>query len=320
MSTSSQERPVDVLDWRKWISGGLFLGMHLIPFAAIWTGFTWVDVVLCVALYFIRMFGVTGVYHRYFSHRTYKMGRVTQFLMAWLAMTSAQKGVLWWASHHRHHHKHSDKETDVHSPRQHGFWHSHMGWILSEEWAETDLERVKDLRKFPELVWLNRHPLLPAVTTGILVTAIFGWSGLVIGFFLSTVLLYHGTFTINSLSHVFGSQRYDTGDDSRNNLLLALITLGEGWHNNHHHYQASTRQGFRWYEIDITYYILKAMSWVGLVWDIREPPAHVVAGKRRKARRPAPRTPELAASSEPIPPVRPMSGGADECRPSGTPA
>ncbi len=319
MSTQAQQEPVDVLDWRKWINASLFLGMHIIPLAAIWTGVSWVDVVVCVGLYLVRMFGVTGVYHRYFSHRTYKMGRVTQFCMAWLAMTSAQKGVLWWASHHRHHHKHSDQEGDVHSPRLQGFWQSHMGWILSSEWAQTDLDRVKDLRKFPELVWLNRHPLLPAVVTGLLVTLAFGWSGLVIGFFLSTVLLYHGTFTINSLSHVFGSQRYDTGDDSRNNWFLALITLGEGWHNNHHHYQASARQGFHWYEIDITYYVLKMISWTGLIWDLREPPAHVIARTRRNARSVAPPPEHTACASAPLPPARPVSDEGSECLPTGTP-
>ena len=253
-----------------------FWGVHLACLAAIWTGVSWQMLLLCLALYVVRMFGVTAGYHRYFSHRSYKTSRVFQFLMAFLAMTSAQRGVLWWASHHRHHHKHSDTEDDVHSPVQEGFWWSHIGWILTREGIQTDEQRVKDLMRFPELVWLEEYFVVPPVVLGAATYLLFGWQGLVVGFCWSTVLLWHGTFTINSLCHVFGSRRYDTTDDSRNNFWLALITLGEGWHNNHHHYQSSTRQGFFWWEIDLSYYALKVMSWVGLVWDLREPPRHVV--------------------------------------------
>lgn len=263
--------------WLQWLSVGRFGLIHLLCFAAIWTGITWTAVVLFFVLYAVRMFGVTAGYHRYFSHRTYKMNRVVQFLMAFLAQSSAQKGVLWWASHHRHHHTHSDDPDDVHSPKQHGLWYAHVGWIFDPDWADTDDKRVKDLSRYPELVWLDKYHMLPPVMLGVASWLIAGWPGLVVGFFWSTVVLWHATFTINSLAHVIGGKRYETEDESRNHWLLALITFGEGWHNNHHHYQASAAQGFYWWEYDISYYVLKAMSWVGLVEDLRTPPEHVVA-------------------------------------------
>jgi stearoyl-CoA desaturase (delta-9 desaturase) len=261
-----------------------FVLVHLATLGAIWSGVTVESVVLCVGLYVARMFGITAGFHRYFSHKTFKTSRAMQFLFAVLAQSTAQRGALWWAAKHRHHHKHSDTEDDVHSPRHRGFWYSHMGWIFTAEHDDTDYDAIPDLTKYPELVWLNKHDKWPAVALAVLCFSIAGWPGLFIGFFLSTVLTYHGTFFINSLAHVHGRQRYVTGDDSRNNWWLAIITLGEGWHNNHHAYMASTRQGFRWYEFDPTYYVLKAMSWVRLVWDLNEPPAAVVNNEKRLGR------------------------------------
>lgn len=261
-----------------------FLLVHLATIAAIWTGISRTAAILCVVLYVVRMFGVTAGYHRYFSHRSFKTSRAGQFLLALLAQSSAQRGILWWAAKHRHHHKHSDTELDVHSPRMRGFLYSHVGWIFTPRHDETDYDAIPDLTRYPELVWLDRHPYLPAFALALACFAIAGWSGLVVGFFWSTVLLYHGTFFINSLAHVHGNQRYVTGDDSRNNWWLALITLGEGWHNNHHAYQRSTRQGFRWYEVDITFYVLAAMSWARLVWELGQPPEDLVRNERRLGR------------------------------------
>ncbi len=257
-----------------------FLLTHLVCLAALWTGVTVEALVLCVALYVIRMFGVTAGYHRYFSHRTFRTSRVGQFLLAFLAQTSAQRGILWWAAKHRHHHRYSDTELDIHSPAQSGFWYAHVGWILAKRNDSVDYNDVPDLARYPELVWLDRLQYLPAALLGVACWLVAGWVGLVVGFFWSTVLLYHGTFMINSLAHVHGNQRYVTGDDSRNNWWLAIITLGEGWHNNHHAYQRSTRQGFRWYEFDPTFYALKAMSWLRLVWDLGEPPVDVIRNER----------------------------------------
>jgi stearoyl-CoA desaturase (delta-9 desaturase) len=228
------------------------------------------------------MFGITAGYHRYFSHRTFKTSRAGQVFFALIGVISTQKGPLWWAAHHRNHHKYSDEPEDLHSPRQRGFWWSHMFWILVERHKKADMTKIKDLTKYPELVFIDRFEILFTVAYAVVLYLAFGAVGLFYGYFLSTVILWHGTFTINSLSHVIGRRRYATTDDSRNNWLLALITLGEGWHNNHHHYQSSCRQGFFWWEVDLTYYGLRALSWVGLVWDVREPPRHIRDGVIRE--------------------------------------
>ena len=198
-----------------------------------------------------------------------------QFIMALGGTLAAQKGVLWWAGHHRDHHLYADKPQDLHSPQK-GFWWSHVGWFLSDKFKATPTDRIKDFAEFPELVWLDKHPLLPPTVLAVIIFLIGGPSALFIGFFLSTILLYHGTFTINSLSHVFGSRRYATADTSRNNWILALVTLGEGWHNNHHEYRSSTNQGFFWWEIDISYYTLKLLSLIGLVKGLRKPPLELL--------------------------------------------
>lgn len=212
-----------------------------------------------------------------------------QLFLAVLAMTSSQKGVVWWASHHRRHHKYSDEPGDVHSVVREGFWWGHVGWILSRKYQRTETQRVRDLLEFPELVWLDRWWWLPPVAFGVGLGLIGGWFALVWGFCVSTVLLWHGTFTINSLTHLFGTRRYATTDNSRNNPLFALITLGEGWHNNHHYYPRSVRQGFFWWEIDPTYYVLRCLAALGLVWDLHAPPKHVVDGDaKRKAAELAP--------------------------------
>jgi len=261
-----------------------FVLAHLACLLAVWTGVQATDLAIAGALYALRMFGVTAGYHRYFAHRSFKTGRVSAFLLALLAQSSAQRGVLWWAANHRQHHRFSDTDDDAHSPVCHGFLHAHLGWFFAEEHRHTDLGAVPDLAKYPELVWLDRHPYLPAFVLGFLVWLLAGWSGLIVGFFWSTVLLWHATFSINSVAHLVGRQRYVTGDRSRNNWFLALLTFGEGWHNNHHHYQSAARQGFRWYEIDVSYYLLKALAAVRLVWDLRHPPLQAVRSEQRLRR------------------------------------
>ena len=274
-----------------------FVVVHLLCFAAIWSGVTWQSLTLCIALYWVRLFAIGAGYHRYFSHRAYSTSRIFQFFLAFLAQTSAQKSVLWWAAKHRHHHLHSDTEQDVHSPRHKGFLYSHVGWIFNRRHAKTDLVKIDDFARYPELMWLHRLELAPAVALGVVCFLIDGWSGLVVGFFWSTVLVYHGTFCINSLAHVRGKRRYVTGDDSRNNWLLALLTMGEGWHNNHHAYQSSVRQGFRWWEIDATFYILKLLSWTGIVWDMKTPPLAVRRNLQRLGSRVIERSAAQLASS-----------------------
>lgn len=264
--------------------------LHLIPLLAIFTGAGWFEWSLCIGLYFARMFFITGGYHRYFAHRSYKTSRWFQFFLAFMAQTSMQKGALWWAANHRVHHHHSDDLEDPHSMKHYGFLHSHIGWIFIPNFKKTKVNIIRDFAKYPELRWLNRNHVVPPLTLMIAVALAGGFyhfegttesfligaaSSLLIGFFLSTVILYHGTYSINSLMHLIGNKRYNTPDNSRNNFFLALLTMGEGWHNNHHYYMASARQGFFWWEIDITYYILKIFSFLGLIWDINPVPDKV---------------------------------------------
>lgn len=269
----TQSPPASVQDEKiNWVASVPFIGVHLMCLGVLFVGARPVDVAVCVGLYLLRMWGITAGFHRYFSHRAYQAGRGFQFFLALVGTLAMQKGPLWWAAHHRHHHRHSDDEQDIHSPLQKGFWWSHAGWILCDKYGETRYESIRDFARFPELVWLNKLHALPGALLALALYLTGGFSMLVWGFFVSTTLLYHGTFTINSLSHVFGSRRYKTTDTSRNNWLLALITLGEGWHNNHHHFPGAARQGFRWWEFDPTYYLLRAMASLGLVWDLKPVP------------------------------------------------
>lgn len=256
-----------------------FLLVHLTCLFVFWTGVTTTSIVLCVSLYILRMWAVTAGYHRYFSHKSFKTSRVFQFILAFLAQTSVQRGILQWANDHRKHHIYSDTKEDSHSPRAHGLMYAHLGWIFAKETYDTDYKMVQDFKKYPELVWLNKYKHLPPIILAVLTWLIGGWSGLIVGFFISTVLVFHCTFFINSLTHRFGNQRYLTGDDSRNHWLLALLTFGEGWHNNHHYYPASVRQGFFWWEIDLTYYILKLLERLHIIWDLKLPTAAILQAK-----------------------------------------
>jgi stearoyl-CoA desaturase (delta-9 desaturase) len=258
-----------------------FVLVHLACFAAFWTGVTWEAAALGVGLYWLRIFAIGAGYHRYFSHRAYSTSRAFQLVLALLAQSTAQKSVLWWAAKHRHHHLHSDTEHDIHSPRHKGFFYSHLGWIFSRIHDTFDPVKVEDWMRYPELRWLHKYEKLPGLALAVLCYLIAGWPGLVVGFFWSTVAVYHGTFCINSLAHVHGRKRYVTGDDSRNNWLLAIFTMGEGWHNNHHACQSSVRQGFRWYEWDPTFYILKVLSWAGLVWDLKAPSEAILRNEQQ---------------------------------------
>lgn len=267
-----------------------FLFLHLACLGAFWTGVSGFALAFAGLFFFMRMFAITGFYHRYFSHKTFRTNRFWQFMFALLGASAAQRGPLWWAAHHRHHHQHSDEANDLHSPHHGGFWWSHVGWFTCDAGFRTDERRVRDWMRFPELRFLNRFDALVPLVCAVLIYAFGAWVGstwpesgtsgaqlLVWGFFISTVVLFHATVSINSLAHVWGSRRFETDDRSRNNFWLALITLGEGWHNNHHRWPQSTRQGFRWWEIDITYYILWCMERVGIVHDLKRVPDAILA-------------------------------------------
>ena len=276
------ETGMDRIDWLRVLP---FIALHLACPGVFWVGTSWFAVATALALYAVRMFAITGFYHRYFSHRAFRTSRALQFFFAVVGAASVQRGPLWWAAHHRHHHRHADTAQDIHSPR-HGFWRSHMGWFLTPRGFATQHEAVKDLTRFPELRLLDRFDILVPVLLAVCLYLLGSWlqrvhptlgtSGpqlLIWGFFVSTLVLFHITVTINSLAHRWGSRRFATRDDSRNNALLALLTFGEGWHNNHHHFPGSARQGFTWWEIDVTFYVLRLMSALGLVWDLKSVPA-----------------------------------------------
>jgi stearoyl-CoA desaturase (delta-9 desaturase) len=273
--------PSERTDWLRSLP---FLAVHAV---ALWTlafgPFSWKLVALAAGSYALRIFAITAGYHRYFSHRSYRTSRAFQFVLGVLGTFATQKGPLWWAAHHRDHHRLSDQPGDIHSPVREGFWWSHVGWILSRKHHETKLERVKDLARYPELRWLDRWFHLLAVAYALAFWLVGGAPALLWGYFVSTVFVWHGTFLVNSLAHVIGRRRYATTDESRNSLLIALVTLGEGWHNNHHHYQSTANQGWYWWEIDVTYYVLRLLAAVGLVSDLRLPPVAVREGWRRAA-------------------------------------
>jgi stearoyl-CoA desaturase (delta-9 desaturase) len=280
--TPSVSRRARAVAWSR--GNFAFFGLHLGSLAVFAVGWSWAALAAAVVTYAVRMFGITGGYHRYFSHASYRTSRAFQFALGWLGASAAQKGPLWWAGHHRNHHRYSDTDRDIHSPAREGFWWSHVGWILSDRFDAVDWKAIRSFARFPELRFLDDWHWLPATCLGVgtwLFGALLGrfapslhtsaWQMFVWAFLISTVVLYHATFSINSLAHVWGRRRYATSDDSRNNLFLALLTLGEGWHNNHHRCQYSERQGFFWWEIDLTHYALKALSWLGVVWDLRRP-------------------------------------------------
>lgn len=273
------------IDWLRVVP---FVGLHVSCVAVLWVGTSTAAVAAAVALYALRMFAVTAFYHRYFAHRAFKTSRALQLAFALVGASAVQRGPLWWAAHHRYHHAHSDRPADPHSPRQHGFLWSHMGWFLARASFRTRTELVRDFAAYPELRWLDRFDAAVPALLALLLFAVGaalerfapglgtnGWQLLVWGFCVSTVAVWHATFSVNSLAHTFGRRRFATRDDSRNNFGLALLTFGEGWHNNHHRYPAAARQGFRWWEIDLTYYALRGLACVGLVWELRPVPAAI---------------------------------------------
>jgi len=279
VSDGPKEQPFDSADgWltrTDRLSHVIYWGIHAsclfvfvvgAPSEALW---------LALGTYAIRVFGITGGYHRYFSHRAFKTSRVFQFALAFLGCSATQKGPLWWCGTHRRHHRFADAPGDPHSPRD-GFWYAHQGWIFDPRTGGTPIDQIRDFSRYPELVWLNQYHFVAPLALAVFCYSVAGWAGVVWGFAVSTTVLWHATYSVNSFAHRFGFRRYDTGDTSRNNPIVAFLTFGEGWHNNHHHFPSACRSGFKWWEVDVTYYTLRVLSAVGLVWDLKQPPASLV--------------------------------------------
>ena len=277
-------------DWARVASFAL---LHVGCLGVIWVGWSPIAVGVAALLYFARVLFMTAFYHRYFSHKTFKTSRAMQFVMGVLGNSAVQRGPLWWAAHHRHHHRYSDEQPDAHSPLRRGYWTSHIGWITRRENFATRTRWVPDLVKYPELRFLDRFDTLVPFALGFALygvgdalarfapeTGTNGWQMLVWGMFVSTTALFHVTALVNSGAHTIGRRRFPTKDTSRNSWIIALLTAGEGWHNNHHHYPASARNGFYWWEIDITYYVLKTLRAFRLIWNLNPVPRHVLDAGR----------------------------------------
>ena len=273
----------------QWLRNLPFLAIQIACLLVFWTGVSSTAVVVGLLTLLVRMFGLTAGYHRYFCHRAFRTSRAFQFVLAWLGASAAQRGPLWWGGHHRWHHRHADTEQDVHPPGVKGMLWAHAGWIMSAGNDRARVEWIRDFARYPELRWLDAHHYVAPVSLGAALFGLGHWLGaaypglgvngaqlVVVALFCSTTLLYHVTFAVNSIGHCFGSRRYETRDASRNSFWLALVTAGEGWHNNHHRYPASERQGFYWWEVDLTHYGVVLLSWLGLVWDVRGPSADVI--------------------------------------------
>lgn len=267
--------------WRNIV---YFSALHLLPLGALITGAGAAELVAAGALYWIRIWFVTAGYHCYFSHRAFETSRAFQLVLAIGAQASGQGSVLRWATAHRYHHANSDRASDLHSPHGRGLWHAHMGWLLRTRYLAPSTPRPGPLTRFPELRWLDRHPNVPPAALALLALLAFGLPGLFVVYGLGTVLVYHATFTVNSLAHRFGARPYETPDRSRNNWFVALIMLGGGWHNNHHRFPRSARQGLAWWELDVTYYVLLGLARLGIVRALREPGLKAALALRTPAR------------------------------------
>jgi stearoyl-CoA desaturase (delta-9 desaturase) len=310
ISPDAPTQPIEAISERfDWLRAIPFWLIHVACVCVIWVGWSWLAVSVAFFLYALRVFALTAFYHRYFSHRSFKTWRPIQFLFAAIGTSAVQRGPLWWAAHHRYHHQHSDDPHDLHSPRQKGLFWSHMCWFLTPRAEKTNLKLIPDFARYPELRFLDRFDLLVPFLLGLVLyglgalvewqapeMGVTGWQMVIWGMFISTVAVYHVTYLVNSATHVIGTRRYQTKDDSRNSMIVALLTFGEGWHNNHHYYPNSTRQGFFWWEIDISYYILKFMALLGLVWNLHPVPKRLLHPKPKTAALPG----NVAPAPEPL--------------------
>jgi len=266
--------------------------------------FRWAFIALWAASHFLRAVGLTLAYHRYYAHRAFKMHRVTRFIWTFIGAAAMQKGPIWWAGHHVNHHKFADRDGDPHSPMVSGVYYAHLGWFLND----TKFDRVdatnpvlRDFGSIPEIAFLDRHFWLPPTVLAIALYLAGGLPWVVWGFCVPTMTLAHATFAINSVNHMFGSRRFETVDESRNNPLTAFFAAGEGWHNNHHRYQRAARNGFYWWEFDITWYAIRAMQALGLAWDVQPVPARLYKEARAvKARRAARTVPSVVDAAIPL--------------------
>lgn len=274
-----------------------FLG--LVAAVSLWwgRGFTWTELFILLGMYLATGFGITVGYHRLFVHRSFETFRPIKFALAVLGSMSVEGPVLRWAANHRLHHRTSDEADDPHSPHRYGggfrgviagLWHAHMGWMFAPQPPGIgryvrDLHADRMIRVANRLfgVWVLLGLLIPTAI-GLVVTGT--WTGALLGFIwgglVRVFLVHHVTFSINSVCHLWGRRPFKSRDHSRNNFLCGILALGEGWHNNHHAFPASARHGLRWWELDLSYFVIRVLELLGLAWKVRVPGADAIASKR----------------------------------------
>jgi len=269
--------------------------VHLVSLLGFYTGISWTAFVAFLGLYIIRGLGITMGYHRYFAHKSFKTNRFFQFILGLMGSMAVQGGILWWVSHHREHHRYTETEDDIHSPVAHGFWQSHIGWLTNKKAFNAPKIRANDFAKIPEIKFLQKQyvfiqvlQVLGLFSLGSYLQAAFpqletsGAQLLVWGFFINTVALWHSTFAVNSICHVWGKEPYEANDTSKNNFIVALLAFGEGWHNNHHKFATSARHGLEWWQFDMTFITLRFLEAFGIVSHLKIPTQEQLAAKRQK--------------------------------------
>ncbi len=275
-----------------------FLGLAAAVFFLWDFGFSWAELGLLLGMYTVTALGITVGFHRLFTHRSFQTYPAVQLVLGVLGSMAAQGPLLKWVALHRRHHAHSDRTGDPHSPHLHGsgvlgllrgLWHAHLGWVFLPD--PPDLDRyVKDLRRSALLrvvsalflVWVALGLLLPAALGGLLAGTWAGaWYGLAWGGLARVFLVHHVTWSVNSVCHLWGRRPYRSDDQSRNNFLFGVLALGEGWHNSHHAFPSSARHGLRWWELDASYYVVRALALVGLAWGVKVPTRQAQAKGRR---------------------------------------
>lgn len=260
----------------NWLTALVMLAFHALAAVALFH-FTWRGLWVAVALWWISTsLGIGIGYHRLLTHRGFRCPKWLEYSLAVCGTLALEGGPIFWVGVHRIHHQLTDKPGDPHSPRD-GKWWSHMGWVLLGQSLHDETEKlapyVPDLRRDRFYLWLSHYHWMTQVVVGLAVYFAFGWQVTLWAVFLRTVVGLHCTWLVNSATHIWGSRRWATGDDSTNSLLIALFTWGEGWHNNHHAHPNSARHGLRWWEVDTNWYVIRLMSALGLVRDIKLPRA-----------------------------------------------
>lgn len=272
MTATPAGRPVYSKARINWITAAIMVALHLVAFWALFH-YTWQNLLAALVLHWVVVgLGISIGYHRLLTHRGFKTSKPFEYFLAMCGSFALEGGPVFWVATHRVHHQHSDGPGDPHTPRDGGFW-AHMGWVLfgDREFNKTPISSkyAPDLAGDPFYCWLTDWHWVPMTVVGLLMIAFVGWGMAAWGMVVRIVAGLHFTWLVNSATHMWGSRRFDTRDDSRNSWWVALLTFGEGWHNNHHAHPVSARHGLAWYELDISWLTLRLLSFLGVVWNVK---------------------------------------------------